>query len=89
MSDETFNQQQLDNANEEMAKVLTDAGITLNPFELIMARIDMILEILIQQGLVTETDLDVRWAATLNNLLHAMLEAVKSQAETIEQETNG
>lgn len=88
MSDELVTQQDFDDANEELAKILTDANVSLNPFELIMLRLDMIMDILISRRVISEPDLDLKWATFLNRHLNDAISFVHDQADTIERETN-
>jgi hypothetical protein len=88
MNETPMTQEELDVANEELAKVLTDANVTLNPFDLIMLKIDMVLAIMIDHRIISETDLDLKWSMFLNEHLTSAMGIVKQQAETIERETD-
>ena len=88
MTDELATQEQYDAANEQLAEALTDANVSLNPFELIMLKLDMILNIMIEHRIISETDLDLKWSMFLHDHLVSTIGQVKSQAETIERETH-
>lgn len=88
MSDNLVTQQDFDDANEHLARVLVDANIDLNPFGLIMLRLDMIQDILLDHRIISPADLDLKWAMFLHEHLSGELGRIQAQAETVERETH-
>jgi len=74
--------------NDVLLEALGDAGISLDVGQILQARLDLIVAVLVGTGIITEDEFSFVWEAKLNDLLEATLEMVNSQATILNTEAH-
>ena len=74
-----------DACNEQFAEMLTKANMTLNPFDLILLKIDMVIDILVDKEIISSEEIGRKWSIYLHDEL---LEAINQIEQPEENQSN-
>lgn len=73
--------------NQRLVQALVDADYVFDADELLMSRINLLSGIMIELGIVTEQDLNIRWELIVNGILNNAIADIERRSEIVHKET--